>query len=78
MDHYSSVGIDRAQVGSFEQIALLATPRQILGVICPTVLSGDDVIEMEGGEGQIPLVNSAVFAAEAGLASNSLAGRLIH
>ncbi len=37
-----------------------------------------DMIEVERRERQIPFVNTAVFATEARLSSNLLAGRLVH
>src|SRR5438309_11516789 len=75
--HDTGQGIDSTQVCSLEQVALLTAPRQIFGLIRPTVLSSNHMIEMKRCERQMPFVNVAVFATEARLSSNLLASRLV-
>jgi hypothetical protein len=78
MDYGAGVWIDPSQIGSFEQVTLLAAPRQILGGVRSAMLPGDDMIEMKSRKGEMAFLNAAVLAAEARLPPNLLPGRLAH
>jgi hypothetical protein len=78
IDPGAGVWIDPSKIGSFEQVTLLATPRQILGGIRPAMLPGADRIEMECRKREMPFLNAAVLATEARLPPNLLPGCLVH
>lgn len=44
------VRVKRREVGTFTQIAVGASQREILQSVQPTVLPGHDMLEMESGE----------------------------
>jgi hypothetical protein len=69
---FSGIGIHAREVGAFVKIALVARPRQIGQIICPAMLSGNDVVHVEWAIGVIRLRQAAVFAPVFRALSNQL------
>lgn len=48
VDSVACLGVDAREVRAFVEIALRATPGEIIGAIVTAVDSGDDVVDVEG------------------------------
>jgi hypothetical protein len=74
----ASGGIDSGEVGSLVAIASMACPPEILEVCLTAMLSGDDVLEVEGFERRQPVRQVTVFTAPSRALANLLTQRLGH
>ena len=59
-----------SEVGSFDQVALAAGKAEILGIVAAAMLPWNDVLDVEGKEIHVVLVEAAVFAAPTGAPPN--------
>jgi hypothetical protein len=59
----AGVRIDTGEVRALVLIAVEARQRQVCGIICPTVLLRDDVLDVQRGNRQIFLGQQAVLTA---------------
>ena len=69
----ASLRIDSCEICAFEQIAALASPRQIRRNVRARMLLRYDVIGVEGPKRKIVLVKTAIFTASAGAVANQSA-----
>ncbi len=67
-------GIDAGHVRAFAQIILMAGISKIIQEIAATMLPGNDVLNVEGEERIVVLMEPAIFAAPPSAAANQRAG----
>jgi hypothetical protein len=60
------------------QVAVVTRKAKLRRVIGPTVLPGDDTVDVEGGKGHVCLKDIAVLAVVAGALTNKATERLVH
>lgn len=77
-DDVSRFVVAAAEVRAFRPIALVATPREIIGPIVPAVLAREDVFNVKRVKGIIAFVNAAIFATAAGPLADQSANRRDH
>jgi hypothetical protein len=73
----AAIGIHSCEVRSLVRVAMDAGQREIGGVVAPTVLPRDDVLDVMGGLGVFLLVET-VFTAVAGALADELRGTCVH
>jgi len=55
--------IDAGEIGTLVQIAVDASEREILLIIAPPVLAGNDVLDMQSGKRRIVLMKETILTA---------------
>jgi hypothetical protein len=61
-DHAPRERATTGQIARFRKIAVQARPAQVVGVILPSMLPGDDMFNVESVKRQVVFVEEAVFA----------------
>lgn len=70
--------VNTGQVGPFVQIAINAGQRKIVEIVSAAVDFGGDMLDMEGGQRGIVLVESAIFTAIFGTFPDAGLRALVH
>jgi len=60
----SRFGIVTCHITSFMQVAVDASQREIVEVIAPAVFSRQNMLDVQGGQGRLVLMQSAILATE--------------
>lgn len=75
---FTADGIDPGQIRAFVEIAIDAGEAEVLQIVPAAVLSGDDVLDMEGGQRGVLLMEFAVFATGLRALANEVPQTLVH
>jgi len=60
--HFPGIGIKAGEVCAFVKIAIVAGPRQIRQIVRAAMLSGNNVLHLEGMKGVVLLTQPTVLA----------------
>jgi hypothetical protein len=78
LDNLSRVGVDPGQVRTLVQIAIDAGEREVCEIVTATVLSRQNVFDLEFGDGGLRLGQLAIFTAMASPLPDMLPRLLVH